>query len=69
MLAVESKRSALPRPPELFSPKVAPALQQQGNSVSGFFTLNGNLVAIHGTALARSGQILAARLSDEVTMA
>jgi len=43
-------------------------LQVRGNSMSGVGILDGDLLAVHRTAEAPSGQIVVARLEDEVTV-
>lgn len=68
LLAVENQRGTLPIAPELFSPRADYLLQVRGNSMSGVGILNGDLLAVHRTAEAHSGQIVVARLEDEVTV-
>lgn len=68
LLAVENQRGTLPIGPELFSPRADYLLQVRGNSMSGVGILDGDLLAVHRTAEARSGQIVVARLEDEVTV-
>ncbi len=67
LLAVENQRGTLPLAPELFSPRADYLLQVRGNSMSGVGIFDGDLLAVHRTAEARSGQIVA-RLEDEVTV-
>ncbi len=69
LLAVENQRGTLPLAPELFSPRADYLLRVRGNSMSGVGILDGDLLAVHHTAEARSGQIVVARLEDEVTVA
>jgi hypothetical protein len=61
-------RWCLPLAPELFSPRADYLLQVRGNSMSGVGILDGDLLAVHRTAEARSGQIVVVRLEDEVTV-
>jgi repressor LexA len=68
LLAVESQRGTLPLAPELFSPRADYLLQVRGNSMSGAGILDGDLLAVHRSAETRSGQIVVARLEDEVTV-
>jgi repressor LexA len=68
LLAMENQRGTLPLAPELFSPRADYLLQVRGNSMSGVGILDGDLLAVHRTAEARSGQIVVARLEDEVTV-
>jgi len=68
LLALENQRGTLPIAPELFSPRADYLLQVRGNSMSGVGILDGDLLAVHRTVEARSGQIVVARLEDEVTV-
>ncbi len=68
LLALENQRGTLPLAPELFSPRADYLLQVRGNSMSGVGILDGDLLAVHRTVEARSGQIVVARLEDEVTV-
>lgn len=52
----------------LFSPRADYLLQVRGNSMSGVGILDGDLLAVHRTVEARNGQIVVARLEDEVTV-
>jgi repressor LexA len=52
----------------LFSPRADYLLQVRGNSMSGVGILDGDLLAVHKTSEARDGQIVVARLADEVTV-
>jgi len=68
LLAVENQRGKIPIPPNLFSPRADYLLQVRGNSMTGAGILDGDLLAVHRTGDARSGQIVVARLGDEVTV-
>jgi len=68
LLAVENQRGNIQIPPNLFSPRADYLLQARGNSMTGAGILDGDLLAVHRTGDARSGQIVVARLGDEVTV-
>lgn len=54
--------------PELFHPKPHYLLQVHGMSMREAGILDGDLVAVHRTPEIRNGQIVVARLEDEVTV-
>jgi repressor LexA len=54
--------------PELFTPKADYLLKVRGMSMRDVGILDGDLLAVHKTAEARNGQIVVARLQDEVTV-
>jgi len=54
--------------PLLFQPRADYLLRVKGPSMRDVGILDGDLVAIHRTPEARSGQIVAARIGDEVTL-
>jgi repressor LexA len=54
--------------PTLFSPSADFLLRVHGASMEGAGILDGDLLAVHKTADARSGQVVVARLGDEVTV-
>lgn len=68
ILAVENQRSRVQMDAALFSPRADYLLQVRGNSMSGVGILDGDLLAVHKTSEARDGQIVVARLADEVTV-
>jgi repressor LexA len=68
ILAVENERGRLQVDPRLFSPRADYLLQVRGNSMTGAGILDGDLLAVHRTSEARSGQIVVARIEDEVTV-
>ena len=68
LLAVENQRGKIQIPPNLFSPRADYLLQVRGNSMTGAGILDGDLLAVHRTEDVRSGQIVVARLEDEVTV-
>jgi repressor LexA len=53
---------------ELFSPRADYLLRVRGMSMTGAGILDGDLLAVHRTAEARPGQIVVARIADEVTV-
>jgi repressor LexA len=54
--------------PTLFSPSADFLLRVRGASMQDAGILDGDLLAVHKTAEARSGQVVVARLGDEVTV-
>ena len=68
LLAVENQLGRLQLDPKLFAPRADYLLKVRGNSMTGAGILDGDLLAVHKTAEARSGQIVVARLGDEVTV-
>ena len=68
LLAVENQLGKLQVNPALFSPRADYLLKVRGNSMTGIGILDGDLLAVHKTTEARSGQIVVARLGDEVTV-
>ncbi|HWU85222.1 MAG TPA: transcriptional repressor LexA [Rhodocyclaceae bacterium] len=68
VLAVENQRARLQVDATLFSPRADYLLQVRGNSMSGIGILDGDLLAVHKTDTAQDGQIVVARLGDEVTV-
>ena len=54
--------------PNLFTPRADYLLKVRGMSMRDAGVLDGDLLAVHRTHEARSGQIVVARLADEVTV-
>jgi repressor LexA len=54
--------------PELFKPRADYLLKVRGMSMRDIGILDGDLLAVHRAAEARSGQIVVARIKDEVTV-
>ena len=54
--------------PTLFSPRADYLLRVRGQSMRDAGILDGDLLAVHSTTEARNGQIIVARLCDEVTV-
>jgi repressor LexA len=54
--------------PNLFTPRADYLLRVRGMSMRDAGILEGDLLAVHRTAEARTGQVVVARLTDEVTV-
>jgi repressor LexA len=68
MLAQEHVQERYQVDPNLFTPRADYLLRVRGMSMRDAGILEGDLLAVHRTQEARSGQIVVARLSDEVTV-
>ena len=68
ILAVENVESRYQIDSRLFQPKADYLLRVQGMSMREVGILDGDLLAVHHTPQARNGQIVVARLDDEVTV-
>jgi repressor LexA len=68
ILATEHIEAHLRLDPALFTPRADFLLRVRGQSMKNAGILDGDLLAVHKTAEARSGQIVVARLGDEVTV-
>lgn len=68
ILAVENQLGKVQVNPNLFSPRADYLLKVRGNSMVDAGILDGDLLAVHRTDEARSGQVVVARLDDEVTV-
>jgi repressor LexA len=68
LLAVENQLGKVQVNPNLFSPRADYLLKVRGNSMVDAGILDGDLLAVHRTDEARSGQVVVARLDDEVTV-
>jgi len=68
ILAEEHVQGRYQVDPELFKPRADYLLKVRGLSMRDAGILEGDLLAVHRTAEARSGQIVVARLHDEVTV-
>lgn len=68
LLAVEHIEDTCDVPPSLFSPRADFLLRVRGDSMTGVGILDGDLLAVHKTSEARDGQIVVARIEDEVTV-
>ena len=54
--------------PHLFRPKADFLLRVQGMSMKDIGILDGDLLAVHSTSSAQNGQIVVARINNEVTV-
>jgi repressor LexA len=68
ILAIENVETRYQLDPNLFSPHADYLLRVRGMSMRDAGILDGDLLAVHKTPEARSGQIVVARLHDEVTV-
>ncbi|MCX9157023.1 transcriptional repressor LexA [Niveibacterium sp. 24ML] len=68
ILASENCEKRLDIDPSMFSPSADYLLRVKGLSMRDAGILDGDLIAVHRTADARNGQIVVARLGDEVTV-
>jgi repressor LexA len=68
ILAEENIQARYQLDPNLFTPRADYLLRVRGMSMRDAGILEGDLVAVHKTPEARSGQIVIARLGDEVTV-
>ena len=68
ILAEENVQARYQVDPNLFTPRADYLLRVRGMSMRDAGILEGDLLAVHKTEEARSGQIVVARLGDEVTV-
>ncbi|RKR06391.1 SOS-response transcriptional repressor LexA [Kushneria sinocarnis] len=68
ILAAEHIDRHCPLPPDFFNPRADYLLRVRGLSMRDAGILEGDLLAVHRTADIRNGQIVVARLDDEVTV-
>ncbi len=68
ILAIEHVESHCPMPANFFSPKADYLLRVKGLSMRDVGILDGDLIAVHKTDSVRSGDIIIARIDDEVTV-
>jgi repressor LexA len=68
ILAEENVQGHYQVDPNLFTPRADYLLRVRGMSMRDAGILEGDLLAVHKTVEARSGQIVVARLGDEVTV-
>ncbi|MGM0984162.1 MAG: transcriptional repressor LexA [Pseudomonadota bacterium] len=68
VLAAEHIDRYCPLPPEYFTPRADYLLRVRGLSMKDAGILEGDLLAVHRTERIRDGQIVVARLEDEVTV-
>ncbi len=68
LLAVENRQDDIHIDPSLFKPRPDYALRVHGDSMVNAGINDGDLLVVHRTPEARSGQIVVARINDEVTV-
>ena len=68
ILAQQHIDNTCPVSPNLFKPRADYLLQVRGMSMKDAGILDGDLLAVHITREARNGQLVVARLDDEVTV-
>jgi repressor LexA len=68
VLAVENIESYCEIPAHFFNPHADYLLRVQGDSMINAGILDGDLIAVHRTADARNGDVVVARVDDEVTV-
>lgn len=68
ILATEHVESHYPVNGEMFSPTADFLLKVNGNSMENIGILDGDLLAVHKTNSVRNGQVVVARIEEEVTV-
>ena len=68
ILAAEHVEDHYPVDPALFHPRAHYLLRVRGMSMRDIGIMDGDLLAVHRTHQARNGQIVVARIDDEVTV-
>jgi repressor LexA len=68
ILAEENVKSRHKIDPSLFSPRADYLLKVKGDSMINIGIMDGDLLAVHKTEEARSGQVVVARIDNEVTV-
>ena len=68
ILAQEHIEKYLDLPRELFNPSADYLLEVHGDSMKEVGIMDGDLIAVHKTTEARNGQIIVARVGEEVTV-
>jgi repressor LexA len=68
ILAVENVQHRYQLDPNFFAPKADYLLKVRGNSMIDAGIFDGDLLAVHATREARNGQVVVARIEDEVTV-
>lgn len=68
ILAIEHMENSYSVDPSMFSLKPNYLLRVKGDSMMGVGILDGDLLVVHSCNVARNGQIVVARLDDEVTV-
>jgi repressor LexA len=68
ILAIENLLGRYPVDPDLFNPRADYLLQVSGLSMKDEGILDGDWVVVHRTSEARNGQLVVARIGEEVTV-
>jgi repressor LexA len=68
ILAIENMLGRYPVDPNLFNPRADYLLQVSGLSMRDVGILDGDWLVVHRTTAARNGQIVVARIGDDVTV-
>src|SRR5690554_194457 len=68
ILALENIENHCKIDPAFFSPRADYLLRVRGMSMKDIGILDGDLLAVHRTSEARNGQVVVARIGDEVTV-
>jgi repressor LexA len=68
VLALENIEDHCQIDPSFFRPRADYLLRVQGLSMRDIGILDGDLLAVHSTSVVRNGQIVVARIGDEVTV-
>ncbi len=68
MLALENMLGRYPVDPSLFNPRADYLLQVRGQSMKDDGILDGDWIVVHKTDQAKNGQIVIARIGDDVTV-
>ena len=68
ILAIENIEDYLEVPPDMFHPRADFLLKVQGMSMKNVGIIDGDLLVVHKTNTAENGEIVVARIEDEVTV-
>jgi repressor LexA len=68
ILAIENMLGRYPVDPDLFNPRADYLLQVRGLSMRDEGILDGDWIVVHRTSEARNGQLVVARVGDDVTV-
>jgi len=68
ILAIENIEDYLEIPPDMFHPRADFLLKVQGMSMKNIGIMDGDLLVVHKTNTAENGEVVVARIEDEVTV-
>lgn len=68
ILAIENIEDYLQVPPDMFHPRADFLLKVQGMSMKNVGIIDGDLLVVHKTNTAENGEVVVARIEDEVTV-